>query len=394
MAEFFPPLYQLLNMRETENPTEMSALLPEDGESKLEIDLGDRSYQIHVVAYGLTTLHQHSALPDAPSAMVVTNTTVWPLHGLSLLQSLQQRYPVVHVVQLPDGEEHKTWQTLNLIFDALLKNGCDRKTVLFALGGGVVGDMTGFAAACYMRGVPFVQVPTTLLAQVDSSVGGKTAINHPLGKNMIGAFYQPLLVVCDLSTLDTLPQRELSAGLAEVIKYGPIADMAFMEWLESSMDALLARDRDALAYAVRRSCEIKAWVVGQDEREAGLRAILNFGHTFGHAIEAGMGYGAWLHGEGVGAGMVMAIELSHRLGLVDAAYVQRLRALVQRAGLPLHGPILDAADNAGRYLELMRVDKKAEAGEIRFVLIDGPGRAVVRAAPDALVREVIDACCL
>ncbi|WP_461160800.1 3-dehydroquinate synthase [Simplicispira piscis] len=372
----------------------MPESLSDRGTHKLEIDLGDRSYEIQIAASCLSTLYQHSALPRAPCALVVTNTTVWPLHGAALVQSLKQCYPVVHVVQLPDGEEHKTWQTLNLIFDALLENGCDRKTVLFALGGGVVGDMTGFAAACYMRGVPFVQVPTTLLAQVDSSVGGKTAINHPLGKNMIGAFYQPLLVVCDLSTLDTLPQRELSAGLAEVIKYGPIADMALMEWLESSMDALLARDRDALAHAVRRSCEIKAWVVGQDEREAGLRAILNFGHTFGHAIEAGMGYGAWLHGEGVGAGMVMAIELSHRLGLVDAAYVQRLRALVQRAGLPLRGPVLDAADNAGRYLELMRVDKKAEAGEIRFVLIEGPGRAVVRAAPDALVREVIDACCL
>ncbi len=361
---------------------------------QVNIDLGDRSYPIEIAAHRLEGLHRHSALPSATSALIVSNSTVWPLHGASLATALQKRYAQVHTVQLPDGEEHKTWQTLNLIFDALLENGCDRKTVLFALGGGVVGDMTGFAAACYMRGVPFVQVPTTLLAQVDSSVGGKTAINHPLGKNMIGAFYQPLLVVCDLSTLDTLPQRELSAGLAEVIKYGPIADMAFMDWLESSMDALLARDRDALAYAVRRSCEIKAWVVGQDEREAGLRAILNFGHTFGHAIEAGMGYGAWLHGEGVGAGMVMAIELSHRLGLVDAAYVQRLRALVQRAGLPLHGPVLDAADNAGRYLELMRVDKKAEAGEIRFVLIEGPGRAVVRAAPDALVREVIDACCL
>ncbi len=361
---------------------------------RVDINLGDRSYPIEIAAHRLEGLHRHSALPSATSALIVSNSTVWPLHGASLATALQKRYAQVHTVQLPDGEEHKTWQTLNLIFDALLENGCDRKTVLFALGGGVVGDMTGFAAACYMRGVPFVQVPTTLLAQVDSSVGGKTAINHPLGKNMIGAFYQPLLVVCDLSTLDTLPQRELSAGLAEVIKYGPIADMALMEWLESSMDALLARDRDALAHAVRRSCEIKAWVVGQDEREAGLRAILNFGHTFGHAIEAGMGYGAWLHGEGVGAGMVMAIELSHRLGLVDAAYVQRLRALVQRAGLPLHGPVLDAADNAGRYLELMRVDKKAEAGEIRFVLIEGPGRAVVRAAPDALVREVIDACCL
>jgi 3-dehydroquinate synthase len=275
----------------------------------------------------------------------------------------------------------------------LLQHGCDRKTVLFALGGGVVGDMTGFAAASYMRGVPFVQVPTTLLAQVDSSVGGKTAINHPLGKNMIGAFYQPQLVVCDLATLDTLPARELSAGLAEIIKYGPIADMDFMGWLEEHMDALLARDRKALAHAVRRSCEIKAWVVGQDEREAGLRAILNFGHTFGHAIEAGMGYGAWLHGEGVGAGMVMAGELSRRLGLVDDVFVARLKTLVQRAGLPLRGPVLDAADNAGRYLALMRVDKKSEAGEIRFVLIDGPGKASVRAAPDALVREVIDACC-
>lgn len=359
----------------------------------VDIDLGDRSYPIEIAAHRLEGLHRHSALPSATSALIVSNSTVWPLHGASLATALQKRYAQVHTVQLPDGEEHKTWQTLNLIFDALLQNGCDRKTVLFALGGGVVGDMTGFAAACYMRGVPFVQVPTTLLAQVDSSVGGKTAINHPLGKNMIGAFYQPLLVVCDLSTLDTLPQRELSAGLAEVIKYGPIADMAFLEWLETSMDALLARDKDALAHAVRRSCEIKAWVVGQDEREAGLRAILNFGHTFGHAIEAGMGYGAWLHGEGVGVGMLMAAELSLRLGLVDAGFVDRLRTLVQRAGLPLRAPVLDAEDNAGRYLALMRVDKKAEAGEIRFVVIDGPGRAAVRAAPDALVREVIDAFC-
>jgi len=360
----------------------------------VRVDLDGRSYAIDIGATLLAGLASHEALPAGTAALIVTNETVQPLYGAVLVAALARCYPAAHTVVLPDGEEHKTWQILNLIFDALLKNGCDRKTVLFALGGGVVGDMTGFAAACYMRGVPFVQVPTTLLAQVDSSVGGKTGINHPMGKNMIGAFYQPQLVVCDLSTLDTLPQRELSAGLAEVIKYGPIADMAFMEWLEGAMDALLNRDKTALAHAVRRCCEIKALVVGQDEREAGMRAILNFGHTFGHAIEAGMGYGVWLHGEGVGAGMVMAIELSHRLGLVDAAYVQRLRALVQRAGLPLHGPVLDAADNAGRYLELMRVDKKAEAGEIRFVLIEGPGRAVVRAAPDALVREVIDACCL
>ncbi len=357
------------------------------------IALGDRSYDIDIAPGPVEALAQHPAIPGGTAALVVTNTTVQPLYGPALTAALQQRYPAVHTVILPDGEEHKTWQTLNLIFDALLTHACDRKTVLYALGGGVIGDMTGFAAACYMRGVPFVQVPTTLLAQVDSSVGGKTAINHPLGKNMIGAFYQPRLVVCDLATLDTLPARELAAGLAEVIKYGPIADMQLFAWLEQNMDALLARDCSALAHAVKRSCEIKAAVVGADEREAGLRAILNFGHTFGHAIEAGMGYGVWLHGEGVAAGMVMAAELSRRLGLVDAAFVQRLTSLIARAGLPTRGPVLDAQDNAGRYLELMRVDKKAEAGEIRFVLIDGPGQAIMRAAPDALVRKVIDHCC-
>jgi len=236
-------------------------------------------------------------------------------------------------------------------------------------------------------------VPTTLLAQVDSSVGGKTGINHPLGKNMIGAFYQPLKVVCDLDTLNTLPQRELSAGLAEIVKYGPIADLDFLAWIEANINALMARDPVALAHAVKRSCEIKAWVVGQDEREAGLRAILNFGHTFGHAIEAGLGYGEWLHGEAVGCGMVMAAHLSHRLGLIDAALVQRLTTLIQKAGLPVEGPLLSGADNAGRYLELMRVDKKAEGGAIKFVVIDGPASAAVRSAPDALVREVIDSCC-
>jgi 3-dehydroquinate synthase len=332
-------------------------------------------------------------LPLAQSALIVTNTTVAPLYAEGLQRALAAKYAQVHTVVLPDGEAYKTWQSLNLIFDALLVNACDRKTVLFALGGGVVGDMTGFAAASYMRGVPFVQVPTTLLAQVDSSVGGKTAINHPMGKNMIGAFYQPLKVICDLDTLATLPDRELSAGLAEVIKYGPINDMEFFAWLEAEMDALVAREPSALAHVVRRSCEIKAWVVGQDEREAGVRAILNFGHTFGHAIEAGMGYGQWLHGEAVGCGMVMAAQLSHRLGLVDALFVARLTELIARAGLPVKGPILSADDNAGRYLELMRVDKKAESGDIKFVLIDGPGRAVVRGAPEAMVREVIDLCC-
>ncbi|KGG87939.1 3-dehydroquinate synthase [Comamonas thiooxydans] len=359
----------------------------------VHIDLGERSYPI-VIAEGL--LAQSStwqALPKAAAALVVTNDVVAPLYLSALKQALSGQYAQVHEVVLPDGEAHKDWQTLNLIFDALLKHGCDRKTVLFALGGGVVGDMTGFAAASYMRGVPFVQVPTTLLSQVDSSVGGKTAINHPLGKNMIGAFYQPQLVLCDLATLDTLPERELSAGLGEIIKYGPIADMQFFDWLEQNMDGLLRRDRDMLVHAVKRSVEIKAWVVGQDEKEAGLRAILNFGHTFGHAIEAGMGYGNWLHGEGVAAGMVMAAELSQRLGLVEASFVSRLRKLIERAGLPVRAAVIDAQDNAGRYLELMRVDKKSEAGEIRFVLIDGPGKAVMRSAPDALVREVIDSCC-
>ncbi|MBP8186569.1 MAG: 3-dehydroquinate synthase, partial [Comamonas sp.] len=315
------------------------------------------------------------------------------LYAAQLKAALEGKYQQVHTVVLPDGEAHKDWQTLNLIFDGLLSNGCDRKTVLFALGGGVVGDMTGFAAASYMRGVPFVQVPTTLLSQVDSSVGGKTAINHPLGKNMIGAFYQPQLVVCDLASLDTLPAREVSAGLAEIIKYGPIADMAFFEWLEAHTDALRRLEPTAVMHAVKRSVEIKAWVVGQDEKEAGLRAILNFGHTFGHAIEAGMGYGNWLHGEGVGAGMVMAAHLSQRLGLVDASFVDRLTLLIARAGLPTRGAVIDADDNAGAYLEHMRVDKKAQAGEIRFVLIDGPGKAIMRSAPDSLVREVIDACC-
>jgi len=355
----------------------------------VQIDLGERSYPILIGAGLLGDAQTYAGLPKAHAAMVVTNNTVAPLYADQVCAALQTHYAHVGSVVLPDGEAHKDWATLNRIFDALLSGASDRKTVLFALGGGVVGDMTGFAAACYMRGVPFVQLPTTLLSQVDSSVGGKTAINHPLGKNMVGAFYQPQRVVCDLDSLKTLPARELSAGLAEVIKYGPIADMAFLDWIEANLPALLAREPAALAHAVRRSCEIKAHVVGQDERESGLRAILNFGHTFGHAIEAGMGYGAWLHGEAVGCGMVMAAHLSRRLGLVDEAFVQRLARLIQAAGLPVRGPAL----GADRYIELMGHDKKAEGGEIRFVVIDGPGRAAMRPAPDALVREVLAACC-
>jgi 3-dehydroquinate synthase len=362
---------------------------------RVDIDFGSRSYAIDIGDALFDRVETYADLPSAATALIVTNSTVAPLYAARLEAALHPRFKRIHVVVLPDGEVFKTWETLNLIFDALLGHQCDRKTVLFALGGGVVGDMTGFAAASYMRGVPFVQVPTTLLAQVDSSVGGKTAINHPLGKNMIGAFYQPLKVVCDLGLLATLPPRELSAGLAEVIKYGPIADMTFLDYLDANLDALLARDPHAMAHAVRRSCEIKAEVVASDERETGRRAILNFGHTFGHAIEAGLGFGEWLHGEAVGCGMVMAIHLSHRLGLVDGEFVSRLTGLIQRAGLPTQGPQLKGLlSNADEYLSHMRVDKKAEGGEIKFVVISSPGCAQVRSAPDALVREVIDACCV
>jgi len=356
---------------------------------QVPIALGDRSYTISIGSGLLDVAEAYAAAPKAHTALIVTNTTVAPLYAQRLRTALAGKYAAIHTVVLPDGEVYKTWETLNLIFDALLGHGCDRKTVLFALGGGVVGDMTGFAAASYMRGVPFVQVPTTLLAQVDSSVGGKTAINHPLGKNMIGAFYQPQRVLCDLDTLRSLPRREVSAGLAEVIKYGPIHDEAFLRWLEAHIEDLLALSPSHLAHAVARCCQIKAEVVGADERETGLRAILNFGHTFGHAIEAGLGFGVWLHGEAVAAGMVMASELSERLGMVPAGFRIRMEALLLRARLPVRGPRLGAAE----YLAHMQVDKKAEAGAIRFVLIDGLGSAVVRSAPEDLLTEVIESLC-
>lgn len=383
-------------------PTASAALPPfvtelAQARQTVAIDLGERSYDIAIGPGLLGNPTTYAGCPKAAQALIVTNTTVAPLYAQRLLEAISPLYQQVRVLALPDGEQYKDGATLNLVYDQLLGSTADRKTVLYALGGGVVGDMTGFAAACYMRGVPFVQVPTTLLAQVDSSVGGKTAINHPLGKNMIGAFYQPQLVVADLDTLNTLPERELSAGLAEIIKYGPIADMAFFDWIEAHIDGLRAREPALLATAVRRSCEIKAWVVGQDEKESGLRAILNFGHTFGHAIEAGLGYGEWLHGEGVGCGMVMAATLSQRLGHVDAAFVQRLTRLVQAAGLPTVAPDLGAE----RYLQLMRGDKKSEGGDIKFVLIGdaplaegghGPGTTRMKGAPEAVVREVIAAC--
>ncbi len=353
---------------------------------RVAVELGERSYDV-LIGHGL--LDDAAAWRSPPagaSAMVVTNSTVAPLYLDRLLQVLRARHRRVHSVELPDGEQHKDWLTLNRVFDALLQSRCDRNTTVYALGGGVVGDMAGFAAACFMRGVPHVQLPTTLLAQVDSSVGGKTAINHPLGKNMIGAFHQPRVVVCDLDTLSTLPERELRAGLAEVIKYGPIADWAFFEWLEHHVDDLLAREPQALLHAVKRSCEIKADIVARDEREGELRAVLNFGHTFGHAIEAGLGFGAWLHGEAVAAGMVLAARLSARLGLTDEATCARLVALLSRCGLPTRAPSL----TADRYLELMRLDKKARDGDIRFTLLAGRGRAVVHSARDDLVREVVE----
>lgn len=354
---------------------------------RVPIELGERSYDIVIGTGLLSQAETWSGLPRANTALIVTNATIAARYATALRAGLSSHFERVLTIELPDGESHKGWPALNLIFEQLLGERCDRQTVLFALGGGVIGDMTGFAAACFMRGVPFVQVPTTLLAQVDSSVGGKTGINHALGKNMIGAFYQPRRVVCDLGSLRTLPDRELSAGLAEVIKYGPIADAGFLDWIESNLDALLARDPAALAHAVQRSCEIKAQVVAADEREGGLRAILNFGHTFGHAIEAGMGYGTWLHGEAVGCGMVLASELSVRLGLMPAVFADRMRALCQHARLPVRAPDL----GADRYLALMRVDKKSEAGALRFVLIEALGRATLRPVADDEVRAVLAA---
>jgi 3-dehydroquinate synthase len=354
----------------------------------VHVELGPRSYPILIGRGLLGTAASWERLPHARYAAVISNTTVAPLYAPTLLEALRDRFTETLLIELPDGEQHKDWCSLNIVFDRLLQAACDRMTVLFALGGGVIGDLAGFAAACYLRGVPFVQVPTTLLAQVDSSVGGKTAINHPRGKNMIGAFHQPLFVVADLDTLDTLPSRELAAGLAEIIKYGPIADDEFLRWTETHVEALLARDKDALAHAVRRSCEIKAQVVAADERESGVREILNFGHTFGHAIEAGLGYGEWLHGEAVGCGMVLAADLSARLGTIDAARAGRIERLVARVGLPVRVPAELGAD---RFIKLMRVDKKVRDGAVRFVVLDGPGRAKVQAVPDDLVRHALQA---
>ena len=365
-----------------------AASMNQPAQLTLNVELGERSYPI-AIGPGLLAdpalLARHAG---GNKVAIVTNTTVAPLYLEQVAAPLRATGREVVEIVLPDGEEHKHWGSLMQVFDALLANKCDRKTTLVALGGGVIGDLTGFAAASYMRGVPFVQIPTTLLAQVDSSVGGKTGINHPLGKNMIGAFYQPRAVLADTGTLSTLPDRELSAGLAEVIKHGAILDCAFFDWIEANIAALVARDPKALAHAIARSCEIKAEVVRKDEREGGLRAVLNFGHTFGHAIEAGLGYGEWLHGEAVGCGMVMAADLSQRLGLVDAATVERLRALVRAAGLPTVAPDLGIE----RWIELMEVDKKNEGGAIKFILLKPLGSPSITSVPQEVLRATLAAC--
>ncbi len=359
---------------------------------RLNVELAARSYPILI---GRALLGRAELLLEhlrTPRVALVSNTTIAPMYADRFAGALEELGVGVTPIILPDGEAYKNWESLNQIHDALLAARCDRSTTVVAFGGGVIGDLAGFAAATYQRGVPFIQVPTTLLSQVDSSVGGKTGINHPRGKNMVGAFWQPQLVLADTDTLQTLPARELSAGLAEVIKYGLIRDLPFLDWLETNMDGLMARDGDLLAEAVERSCANKAEVVADDEFETakdGGRALLNLGHTFGHAIETGMGYGEWLHGEAVAAGTVMAAELSRRLGWIGQADVERIVVLLKRAELPVRGPEL----GADQYLELMSHDKKVIAGSLRLVLLRRLGDAVTSAdAPREEIVAAIEAC--
>jgi 3-dehydroquinate synthase len=337
----------------------------------VHVNLADRSYPIHVGSGLISSAELIKPFLASDRVAVVTNETVSKYYLKPLTEGLSAAGIKSSAITLPDGEAYKNFDTLNLIFDGLLKERCDRKTTLIALGGGVIGDMCGFAAATYQRGVPFIQIPTTLLSQVDSSVGGKTGINHPLGKNMIGAFYQPKLVLADIATLNTLPDRELSAGLAEVIKYGLLGDEAFFVWLEANIEKLLARDAEALTYAIKHCCEMKAEIVAADEREGGQRALLNFGHTFGHAIEAAMGYGNWLHGEAVAAGMVMAAKLSSNIGWLDHACIDRIENLLLQAKLPIKPPNIPME----KFIFLIQGDKKVDRGRIKFVLIRKIGLA-------------------
>lgn len=345
----------------------------------LNVDLANRSYPIHIGRHLLTDANLILPHLKRKHVAIVTNTTVAPLYLDQLTRTLQAAGVSVIPIILPDGEAYKNTETLNKIYDVLLQNRCERSTTLIALGGGVIGDLTGYAAATYLRGVPFIQIPTTLLSQVDSSVGGKTGINHPLGKNMIGAFYQPQVVLADIDTLKTLPARELSAGMAEVIKYGLIRDAEFFNWLEAHIAPLMALDKDAISEAIYRSCQNKAEVVARDEHETGERALLNLGHTFGHAIENAMGYGVWLHGEAVAAGTMMAADLSQRMGWLNASEVARIHALLTKARLPLDAPKL----GADKYLDLMQMDKKVADGKIRLVLQQGIGKSVITSDYDA-----------
>lgn len=344
---------------------------------RLNVDLGKRSYPIYIGAGIHADLQYYRPHIVGSQVMLVSNETVAPLYLQQVIEVLSG-FDIASVI-LPDGEEYKTLEVLNQIYTSLLQHRFTRRCTLIALGGGVIGDMTGFAAATYQRGVPFIQVPTTLLSQVDSSVGGKTGVNHALGKNMIGAFYQPQAVLADTATLATLEDRQLSSGIAEVIKYGLIVDAAFFVWLENNIEALLLREPGALAYAIERSCQCKAEVVAADEKEAGQRALLNLGHTFGHAIETGMGYGEWLHGEAVATGMCMAAELSVRLGWISEQDLIRIRRLIERAKLPLHPPHELSPE---RFLELMAVDKKVLDGNLRLVLLKAIGSSVVTASFD------------
>lgn len=353
---------------------------------RVKVDLDHAPYDILIDRGLLSDISPILAQLKSTQVAVVTNETVAPLYLGKLQNQLESAGISCLAVVLRDGEEFKNWESLNAIMDALLEARCERKTTLIALGGGVIGDMTGFAAAIYQRGVPFIQIPTTLLSQVDSSVGGKTAINHPLGKNMIGAFYQPKLVLADLDVLDTLPQRELAAGLAEVIKYGLIDDLPFFEWLEANMEGLVARDKALLAQAVAWCCANKARIVAEDEKETGVRALLNLGHTFGHAIEAGMGYGNWLHGEAVAAGMVLAARLSNQMGWIEADDVRRVEALIAKAGLPTESPKLGTQS----FLSWMSSDKKVESGTIRFVLMKALGRSVITPVPADVLNPFLD----
>ena len=353
---------------------------------QLVVDLGDRSYPIFIGQDIISDALLWTNYIRSRQVMIVSNETVAPLYLEQVKSALTDK--LVSTVVLPDGEGYKDLATLDLIFSQLLSERHNRTTTLVALGGGVVGDMTGFAAACYQRGVDFIQIPTTLLSQVDSSVGGKTGVNHPLGKNMIGAFHQPQVVVIDTNTLNTLPDNELFAGIAEVIKYGLILDLEFLKWLEQNMQSLLNRDPQVLADTIRRCCEIKAQVVAEDEKETGKRALLNLGHTFGHAIEAHVGYGGWLHGEAVSAGTVLAAQLSQRLGWLNATDVERIKSILKAASLPLDPPTEMSSDD---FFKLMSVDKKVLDGQLRLILLKALGQGVVTADfPSAELQATLD----